>query len=66
MPQVTPCDLRRKLLNLCVKCGSQRRAASELGISAQYLNDVLHGKREPGDKLLMAIGLQKIVRYIAR
>jgi hypothetical protein len=32
-------------------------------ISAQYLNDVLHGRREPGPKILQAIGFEKVVTY---
>lgn len=45
------------------RCGSQTKAADSFGISAQYLNDVLTGKREPGGKLLTAMGLERVVTY---
>lgn len=44
-------------------CESQVRLADKLDISAQYLNDVLAGKREPGAKLLAALGAVKVVTY---
>ena len=37
---------------------SQREWALQLGLSPQYLNDVLHGHRGPGKKLLDAVGFQ--------
>lgn len=45
--------------------GSQTKAAASLGITAQYLNDVLSGKREPAGKLLNAMGLERVVTYKA-
>lgn len=33
------------------------------GISPAYVSDVLGGKREPGDKILQALGLEKVVTY---
>lgn len=44
--------------------GTQRQAARAFGISDAYLGDVLHGKREPGGKLLAALGYQRDVRYV--
>ncbi len=37
-------EVREELLSF-LKGKSQRQAAKELGISAQYLNDILHFKR---------------------
>lgn len=45
------------------KAGSQKALANRLGISQQYLNDVLKGRREPGDKILYPLGFQRIVTY---
>jgi len=42
---------------------TQRELADELGVSASYLNDYLHFRREPGAKLLEALGLQRVVTY---
>lgn len=62
--QITTGQFRTKLLTACRYEGSQRAAARKLGVSAPYLNDVLNGKREPGDKIANALGWQRIVRYI--
>ena len=43
--------------------GSQKAAAAALGISAQYLTDILNGRREPGPKMLKALGLERISSY---
>lgn len=45
--------------------GSQRQFAQKIGVSAAYLNDVMNRKREPGDKILKAINLQKVIVYKA-
>ncbi len=44
--------------------GNQKRTAEALGISEQFLTDVLKGRRGPGDKLLKALGLKKRVEYV--
>lgn len=43
--------------------GSQAAYAEQLGISPQYLCDVLYDRREPGDKMLDGMGLKRIVKY---
>lgn len=43
--------------------GSQAAFARDHGMSAAYLNDVLNGRREPGQKVLDAVGAEKIVSY---
>lgn len=53
-----------KLVHLGITvAGSQAAYAEQLGISPQYLCDVLYGRREPGDKMLIGMGLQRIVKY---
>lgn len=42
---------------------TQTQAAVTLGISPQYLNDVIQGRREPGPKLLKALGLKRVPHY---
>lgn len=37
----------------------QKAVAAELGISPGYLNDVLQQRREPGRKILKALGLRR-------
>ncbi len=46
------------------KTGSQAAAAKKLGITGAYVSDLLAGKREPGGKVLRALGFLRVVRYI--
>jgi hypothetical protein len=43
--------------------GFQVGFAQHHGVSAAYINDVLRGRREPGLKILDAIGVEKVVTY---
>lgn len=43
--------------------GSQAAAAKAWGVSPQYLSDILHGRREPGEGLLLRWGFRKVVTY---
>lgn len=53
------------MLNRKIEKGSQRTVAASMGVSAQYLNDVLKGKREPGVGFLAALELERVVTYRA-
>ena len=55
--------LRGKIRALVRGYPSQKRAAQHWGISQQYLNDVLHGRRAPGPQLLSALGYERVVLY---
>ena len=46
--------------------GSQKSAAKELGISPQYLCDVLAGRRSPSDRLAKAFGFEREVHYVEK
>lgn len=57
-------DFRRSLKTYTkVKFGSQKKAAETWGISPAFLSDVLNGKRDPGAKLLTALGFRRVVSY---
>ena len=43
--------------------GTQKALAERYGISEQYLTDVLRGRREPGEKLLSALGYERVILY---
>jgi hypothetical protein len=47
-------------------CGTQQAFASKVGITQGYVNDILKRKREPGPKILDALGLRKVVTYEAK
>lgn len=51
-------------LKIRVNESSQKEVAGKLGVSPQYLNDVLNNRRMPGMKILKPLGLRKDVRYI--
>jgi len=49
----------------CIKLDydSQKEFAKRHGLSQSYVSDVLAGKRAPGEKLLAAFGIEKVVAY---
>ena len=42
---------------------TQKDVAAKLGVSQQYLSDVLTGRRAPGKSILDALGLEKVISY---
>lgn len=46
-----------------VSRATQKAVADQLGFSQQYLSDVLHGRKEPGAKILDALGLERVITY---
>ena len=56
--------VRRELERQCTALGSQKRFSEKHGVSLPYVNDVLHGKREPGDKILKALKLKRVIGYV--
>lgn len=52
-------ELRRWVL----AAGTQKKAAKTLGVSAQYIDDVLAGRCEIGPTLAEAMGMRKIVMF---
>jgi hypothetical protein len=55
-----PYTVLRKLVK---ECGSQKAAARKLRISAQYLNDVLQGRREMSEALASKLGFKRVVTF---
>lgn len=56
-------QVREILFRACEKAGSQRQWAMRYGLSNAYVNDVLSSRRDPGEGILVALGLRKIVTY---
>jgi len=48
------------------EAGSRRKWAMQHGISAQYVGDVMLGKRPPGPMILKALGLERRVEFAER
>lgn len=57
-------DLLRLLQHFVADAGSASAAAKALGISAQYLSDVLHRRRAPGVKIVNALGYELVTGYV--
>ena len=47
-----------RLREMASEMGSQKALAEKLGVTQSYLSDVLNGRREPGPKMLAALGLE--------
>lgn len=48
------------LRSACDRAGTQAAWARAHGIAPAYVNDVLNERREPGDKILAALGIERI------
>lgn len=44
-------------------CGTQKAFADKVGVTQGYINDILKKKREPGPKILDALGFRKVIIY---
>lgn len=53
-------DLLRVAIDVA---GSQAAFARQHGISLQYINDVMRGRREIGQKILAVLGIERVVSY---
>ncbi len=51
------------LAHACERAGSQTAWAKEAGMSAAYVCDVLQERRAPGDKVLAALGIERVTVY---
>jgi len=60
---VNKAEFIQHLQQLVIEAGSQKDLANRLKISTPYLNDVLQGRRDPGKKILAALGFEQVVIY---
>ncbi len=63
MSALTKQDLIDRLRAAIVATGTQEAFAAQHDIAAAYISDVLRGRREPGEKILDALGLERVVSY---
>ena len=52
-------QLMKRIRRELAAAGSQTALARQWGVSIPYLNDVLHGRRDPGVSILTALGLER-------
>ncbi len=55
--------VRTALRAACEAEGTQIAFADRHDLSTAYVNDVLKGRREPGESILRALGFERVVRY---
>lgn len=60
---LTEHDVMERLRGAVVKAGGQRQFAKAHGFTPGYIHDVLHGKRALADRILAAIGVERVVMY---
>lgn len=56
----------KKIEQIIEARGTQKAAAESLGVSSQFLSDILKGRRDPGKKILDKLGLESSVVYTAK
>jgi DNA-binding transcriptional regulator YdaS (Cro superfamily) len=58
-----PVDQLNVLREGIAKAGSLSAYARQIGCSAAYLSDIVNGRREMGEKVCKALGLERVVTY---
>lgn len=62
---LTPTELRELMwCDVHGKVGSQAKLAKAIGVSLNYLHDVLHGKRAAGKRILEYYHLEERITYV--
>jgi DNA-binding transcriptional regulator YdaS (Cro superfamily) len=60
---MTEKEVIERLRIACQNAGGQKAFAKLHGFSAAFVSDVVNGKRHPSDRVLEAIGLERVVTY---
>ena len=63
---MTADDVRKLLATSCEAhraIGGQSAWAKIHGLSAAYVSDVLNGRREPGETICKALGIERVISY---
>lgn len=60
---MTADDVRKLLADACDEKGSQRAFARSHDFSATYVNDVIRGRREPGESICAVLQIERVVSY---
>ena len=56
-------DVNKLFKSYVETAGSQASAARQLGVSAQHVADILRGRREPGPRVLDALGIERTIEF---
>jgi transcriptional regulator with XRE-family HTH domain len=55
-----------KVIKSYVACSSQKKVARHLNITPQYLNDILHGRRDISEQVADRLGYRRLVVFEKR
>lgn len=56
-------DVTNALAKAIAQAGTQAKWGAENGVSTAYVSDALNGRREPGKKILDALGYEAVTYY---
>lgn len=60
---LTEDEVRESLRVAIESAGGQRNFAKTYGFTPAYVNDVVHGRRAFADRILQAIGIERVTTY---
>jgi hypothetical protein len=60
---LTEREVMERLRAAVTSAGGQRRFAAAHGFTPAYVHDVLHGKRGLAQRILDALGIERVVSY---
>lgn len=60
---ITREELTEAIKKAAKAAGSQRKLAEQWRVSPSYITDLIHGLRDPGTKILEALGFERVVEY---
>ena len=63
---LTTPDVIAVLAKSVAGAGSQAQWCDDHAVSTAYVSDVLNGRRDPGKKILNALGYEAVTRYRAK
>jgi plasmid maintenance system antidote protein VapI len=61
--EITHEEILENIRLMVSKWGSQRAVADHLDISAAYLNDILHERRDVSDVIAKRLGYTRVVKF---
>lgn len=61
--ELEPIDIRNHLAACCQRT-TQKRVAIALGVSPQYLCDIIKGRREISEQVAEKLGFERVVTFV--
>lgn len=61
--ELTEVEFAEAVKEFARRCGSEKAAAEELGVSWAYVHNVITQRRKPGPKFYKAMGYERIIFY---